>query len=92
MLRVNSKNIVARLKDFTQGTIKILSSQVVRQIGPMGFQHFTFGPFREHFQIFDSCSFQHGEIETLMEKEVVKMNLIPFMFNRCVMKLSLKST
>ena len=49
MLRVNSKNIVARLKDFTQGTIKILSSQVVEQIGPMGFQHFTFGPFREHF-------------------------------------------
>jgi len=92
MLRVNSKSIVARLKDFTQGTIKILSSQVVRQIGPMGFQHFTFGPFRERFQIFDAGSFEHGEKETLMEKVVVKMNLIPFMFNRCVMKLSLKST
>ena len=48
MLRVNSKSILARLNDFTQGTIKILSSQVVGQIGPIGFQHFTFGPFREH--------------------------------------------
>ena len=89
---MNIKIIVSRLKDFTQGTIKILSSQVVRQIGPMGFQHFTFGPFRERFQIFDAGSFQHGEIETLLEKVALKMNLIPFMFNRCVMKLSLKST
>ena len=60
MLRVNSKNIVARLKDFAQGTIKILSSQVVRQIGPMGSQHFTFGPFREHFQIFMLAHFNIG--------------------------------
>ena len=90
MLRVNSKNIVARLKDFTQGTIKILSSQVVEQIGPMGFQHFTFGPFREHFHCW--CSFQHEEMDILMEKEIVKMNLIPFKFNKCVMWLSLKST
>ena len=60
MLRVNSKNIVARLKDFAQGTIKILSSQVVRKIGPIGSQHLTFGPFREHFQIFMLAHFNIG--------------------------------